>query len=459
MTGNTTTTSGALNAGDDEYPSLLRANYALGLLFVTYLLSFLDRQVLTLLVGPIREQFGLSDFQFSLLQGAAFAVTYTIAGIPLGRLADRYSRRWIIAGSIFSWSVMTCACGWARSYGQLLVARMGVGIGEAGLSPAAYSIITDSYRPDHMRYALSFYKMAVTVGGGLALVVGGMIYDFYLAQPTIDWPVFGSIKPWQATLITVGLPGILLCLFMGTIHEPSRKGLAMANSSTEDQPNSFPFMDVIRFLWARKRLYGLLFLGSSFLSIANYGSSAWYPEMLVRNYGLSKSEAGSAFGMIYLVAGTLGVMAGPFLASRIQSAGYADANVRTVLIGSIVAIAPATLAPLMGSAEATFYVLWPTVFVSMSYLGIMAVSFQLITPNEMRGQTTAIYIFVTNIMGMAVGTSVLAGFTDFFFQDDLALPYSIAAVNAIFYPLAALLFWYCLPAYRSILAEAGSWKL
>ena len=112
MTGNTTTTSGALNAGDDEYPSLLRANYALGLLFVTYLLlSFLDRQVLTLLVGPIREQFGLSDFQFSLLQGAAFAVTYTIAGIPLGRLADRYSERWIIAGSIFSWSVMTCACG------------------------------------------------------------------------------------------------------------------------------------------------------------------------------------------------------------------------------------------------------------------------------------------------------------------------------------------------------------
>ena len=120
---------------------------------------------------------------------------------------------------------MTCACGWARSYGQLLVARMGVGIGEAGLSPAAYSIITDSYRPDHVRYALSFYKMAVTVGGGLALVVGGMIYDFYLAQPSIDWPVFGSIQPWQATLITVGLPDFL-CLFMGTIHEPSRKGVA-----------------------------------------------------------------------------------------------------------------------------------------------------------------------------------------------------------------------------------------
>ena len=117
-------------------------------------------------------------------------------------------------------------------------------------------------------------------------------------------------------------------------------------------------------------------------------------------------------------------------------------NVRTVLIGSVVAIAPATLAPLMGSAEATFLVLWPTVFVSMSYLGIMAVSFQLITPNEMRGQTTAIYIFVTNIMGMAVGTSVLAAFTDFFFKDDLALPYSIAAVNAIFTLLAALLFWY-----------------
>ena len=454
-----TTSVGSTGLAKDEYPSLTHANYALGLLFVTYLLSFLDRQVLTLLVGPIREQFGLSDFQFSLLQGAAFAVTYTIAGIPLGRLADRYSRRWIIAGSIFSWSVMTCACGWAKSYSQLFLARMGVGIGEAGLSPAAYSIITDSYHPDHMGYALSFYKMGVTVGGGLALVLGGMIYDFYLAQPSIEWPLLGELKPWQATLITAGLPGFVLCILMGTIQEPSRKGVAISKTSATDAQRSFPFMTVIRFLWQRKRLYGVLFLGSSFLSIANYGSAAWYPEMLARNYGLSKSETGSAFGMIYLIAGTIGVMAGPFLASRLQRAGYADANVRTVLIASIVSILPATLAPLMGSAESTLLVLWPTVFISMTYLGIMAVSFQLITPNEMRGQTTAIYIFVTNIMGMAVGTSVLAGFTDFLFQDDLALPYSIAAVNAVFYPLAAALFWYCLPAYRASLAEAGNWRV
>ena len=172
-----------------------------------------------------------------------------------------------------------------------------------------------------------------------------------------------------------------------------------------------------------------------------------------------RSEAGSAFGMIYLVAGTLGVMAGPFLASRIQSAGYADANVRTVLIGSIVAIAPATLAPLMGSAEATFYVLWPTVFVSMSYLGIMAVSFQLITPNEMRGQTTAIYIFVTNIMGMAVGTSVLAGFTDFSFRMIWRCLTQSQRLTRYSTHWLRYCFWYCLPAYRSILAEAGSWKL
>ena len=194
---------------EDNYPGLGAASYALALLFIAYIFSFIDRQILSLLVGPIREDFGITDFEFSLLQGAAFAVIYTFAGLPLGRLADRYSRRLIISGSVLFWSLMTVACGMTRNFGQLFVARMGVGVGEAGLSPAAYSLILDSFRPQHATYAMSFYKLGVKIGAGLALVIGGVLYDFYASIGTVTIPILGPVVPWQATIITVGAPGVL----------------------------------------------------------------------------------------------------------------------------------------------------------------------------------------------------------------------------------------------------------
>ena len=162
-----------------DYPPVGAASYALVLLFLAYVLSFIDRQILSLLVGPIRDQFGITDFQYSLLQGAAFALLYTFAGLPLGRLADRVSRKWVISGSVAFWSLATMACGAAKSFPQLFVARMAVGAGEAGLAPPAYSIITDSFRPKHFGFAMAFYKSAVKVGGAFALILGGILIDFY----------------------------------------------------------------------------------------------------------------------------------------------------------------------------------------------------------------------------------------------------------------------------------------
>ena len=167
-----TSTTVTSNNDQDTYPSIGSASYCLGLLFTAYILSFIDRQILSLLVGPIRADFGISDFEYSLLAGAAFAVLYAIAGLPLGRLADRYSRRLIVSGSVFFWSIMTVTCGLTQNFSQLFVARMGVGAGEAGLSPPAYSLILDSFRPAHVGYAMSFYKLGVKIGAGLALVVG-----------------------------------------------------------------------------------------------------------------------------------------------------------------------------------------------------------------------------------------------------------------------------------------------
>ncbi len=450
-----TTVAGTSEDEDAAYPSLGSACYALSLLFIAYIFSFIDRQILSLLVGPIRAEFGISDFQYSLVQGAAFALLYTVAGLPLGRLADRRSRRLIVAASVSFWSLMTVSCGLAKSYGQLFVARMGVGAGEAGLAPPAYSLILDSFRPRHVAYAMSFYKLGVHVGAGLALVVGGVLYDYFDSLGTVDVPLLGALAPWQATLVSVGAPGLLLSLLFLTITEPTRKGLVDSGG----QDIQLPLRTVMNFMWARKRVFLTLFLGSSMMAMAGYGSAAWYPEMLFRNYGLSKSEAGAAYGTILLTAGSLGVLFGAWLSNRLAAAGYTDAYVRSILITSLLAVVPAVYAPLAGDAQLTLLVLWPATLLAGSYIGVMAVSFVVITPNQMRGQLTAVYIFVTNILGMAVGTSVLAAFTDFLYRDEALLHYSIATASAIFYPAAALLFWYCLPAYRACTAETGHWRV
>ena len=261
---------------------------------------------------------------------------------------------------------------------------MAVGSGEAGLAPSAYSIITDSFRPQHFGYAMATYKVAVNVGGGLALVIGGLLIDAFSRAAPLEIPLIGTIEPWQATLICVGAPGLLLSLLLLTMTEPKRKGLA----STDSGEVVLPVRTVTRFLWQRKRVYLSLFMGSSMLAMAGYGSAAWYPEFLVRNYGMSKTEAGSSFGAILLSAGILGVMLGPWVANRLAKRGHTDAYVRTIMYASM-----------------------------------------------------------------------LAAFTDFLYQDDGKLHYSIATANAIFYPAAVLLFWYCLDGYRKSVAEAGKWHL
>jgi len=152
-------------------------------------------------------------------------------------------------------------------------------------------------------------------------------------------------------------------------------------------------------------------------------------------------------------------MLGAWFARRLEGHGYSDAYVRTIAITALLTLIPAVYAPLSGNAQVTLFVLWPAVLLGASYMGVLAVSFVVITPNQMRGQITAVYIFVTNILGMALGTSVLAAFTDFLYQDDGLLHYSIATANALFYPAAALLFWYCLPAYRTCIAEGGQWRI
>lgn len=195
------------------------------------------------------------------------------------------------------------------------------------------------------------------------------------------------------------------------------------------------------------------------LAMAGYGSSAWYPEFLVRNYGLSHGDAGTSYGTISIITGVVGIMVAPWIANRLAARGDRDAYVRTLLATTLIATPPSVAAPLVGSATLTLLVLIPGMVFSGAYLGVMAAAFQPVTPNQMRGQATAFYIFLTSFIGMAFGTSTLAAFTDFLFQDDGKVHYSLATMQAIFKPAGALLFWYCLSAYRKAMEEAGKWEV
>jgi MFS family permease len=441
----------------DEYPSSGQANYLLGLMFLAYVVSFIDRQVLGVLVGPIKADLALSDFQFSLLQGAAFAILYSVMAIPLGRLTDTKNRKLIVAIGVFGWSLMTIGCGMAKNFGQLFVMRMGVGVGEAALSPAAYSMIADSFTREKLTRAMAIYKAGLYVGGGLALVLGGYIYDYYDAIPGLSFPLLGAINAWQATFVSVGLPGLLLSFMILFIKEPTRKGMIRADDGT--QPASLKIREVFAFMFIEHRqLYISLFVGCSILAIVGAGYSSWFTEMLIRNFSLQRSHAGSLVGSVIIFSGLLGVFSGPVFVGYFQRRNFADSNMRVLMFLSIALIPTSIAAPQMSSHVMALVLLSVTVFFQASYMGVAAAAVQMVTPNQMRGQATAVYMFATNMLGLALGSTLVAVLTDFVFVDEGALMHSLSLISAVLLPMAAWIFWRGLNAFSAAVKKSEDWS-
>jgi len=275
-----------------------------GLLMVAYTSSFIDRQIMSLLVDPIRADLGISDTQFSLLAGLAFSIFYSVMGLPLGWVADRMSRRMLIIVGMIAWSVMTALCGLATSFLALFIARMGVGIGEAALSPAAYSLISDHFPPERRARAISAYAMGPYLGSGLALIIGGQVIEAASGLGAVTLPLVGELAPWQLVFLAVGLPGIPIALLFLLVREPVRRGLAPQGSDTELLP----------FIKARRTLFLLLFLGFSVFGIAGISYLVWIPAVFIRVHGWTAGDIGVAYGLILLLHRRLGV--GPLADAR-----------------------------------------------------------------------------------------------------------------------------------------------
>lgn len=444
---------------EEPYPPQGYAWYVVGVLTFVYIFSFIDRQILSLLVRPIRRDLGISDFQMSLLMGFSFALFYTFFGLPLGRLADSRSRRTIIAVGFAVWSVMTAGCGLARNFVQLLLLRMGVGVGEAALSPAAYSMITDYFPPKRRATAISVYGMGIYIGSGVAFIVGGLVSGAASVQESWDLPLVGATRPWQVVFFIVGLPGVLLALLMYTVREPVRRGIKTLTAS--DGTTRFaqvPKREVVAYLKQNWRTFVCHNVGFALLSFSSYGSSAWIPTFFIRNHGWNESQAGQVYGWIVAIASTLGIVAGGRLADWMVERGYKDATMRVGLIVALAWLPFGLLYPVVPNAYWAVALLIPAAFLASAPFGVSAAAIQQMMPNSMRGQASAIYLFVVNLIGLGIGPSAVAAVTDWVFEDDQAVRYSLVSVAAFAHLGAATLLWAGLKPFIASLERLKQWN-
>ncbi|QXH69441.1 spinster family MFS transporter [Pseudomonas asgharzadehiana] len=433
------------------YPSKARAWGTVTILMMAYVLSFVDRQILNLLVGPIRRDLMISDTQMSLLMGLSFALFYTVCGIPLGRLADTRSRRGLIAFGILFWSAATAACGLARLYWQFLICRIGVGVGEAALSPAAYSLIADSFPAERRATAISVYSMGVYLGSGFAFLFGGLVIKLVSAQGDVLLPVLGEVRPWQLIFLALGAAGVLFNLLLLAIREPARHGAGAGIA--------VPLLEVGRYLRANKRTVLCHNFGFAGLAFAGYGSAAWVPTFFIRTYGWDAGQVGIVYGGIMAIFGCLGVVFGGRLADWIARRGSSDANMRVGLYAALGALPFVLAFPVMESAQWAAILVAPAVFFLSMPFGVAPAAIQEIMPNSMRGQASAIYLFVITLIGLGIGPTAVAVMTDYVFGDDMSLRYSLMIVTSIAVLFSVLLLSLSLKPYRDSVVHLQQWAI
>ncbi|ALN20444.1 spinster family MFS transporter [Ectopseudomonas mendocina] len=438
-----------MHNNNNGYPSSARAWVTVAILMVAYVLSFVDRQILNLLVEPIRRDLLISDTQMSLLMGLSFALFYTVCGIPLGRVADTRSRRGLIAVGVLFWSAATAACGMAKMYWQFLLCRIGVGVGEAALSPAAYSLIADSFPAERRATAISVYSMGVYLGSGLAFLVGGLVIQFASAQGDVVLPVLGEVRPWQLIFLILGVAGVLFTLLMLAVKEPVRRGAGAGVA--------VPLSEVGRYIRANRRTVLLHNFGFAGLAFAGYGSAAWVPSFYIRTYGWDAGQVGIVYGSIVAVFGCLGIVFGGRLADWMAKRGRSDANMRVGLYSALGALPMVTLFPLMDTAFWASMLMAPTVFCLSMPFGVAPAAIQEIMPNSMRGQASAIYLFVITLIGLGIGPTAVALVTDFVFADDAALRYSLLIVTTLAVLMSIILLAKSLKPYRESVTRLEQW--
>jgi MFS family permease len=444
-------TAPVASAGD--WPSPGRAWYALFILTIGLMIATIDRGILTLLVAPIKSHLGISDTQFSVLHGWAFVSVYALLGLPIARLADRSSRRLIIAIGMAFWSVTTALCGFANSFAQFFAARAGVGAGESAYAPAVYSILQDSFPPAKLPRVFAIMSIGFAYGTSFGVILGaGLLVLAGNLTETLG-PAFSGVAPWQMVLILAAVPGVLLACVMATVQEPRRRGLlpgAVQNAV-------MPVRQVFDYFMENVRTYAPMFVAMGIKAMLSFGAGVWMPEMFRRTFEWAPAKTAFHLGVIGLMVAPLGLLTGSALAERLAKRGHDDANLRVLQIATLAVIPTSIAFPLMSDPNLSLALWGLNFFFAMIGVGPANAAVQMITPNQMRGQMRAAYQFVFNVVGFGAGPFLVALFTDYVFRDDGALRYSLVAVAAIIGPVAALLTWYGMRPYAACVVRSRTW--
>ncbi|QXQ07101.1 MFS transporter [Sphingosinicellaceae bacterium] len=429
--------------------------YVVAFLTVAATVSIVDRQILALMIGPVKRDLGVSDTMMGLLGGLAFTLFYTFLTLPMAWLADQSSRRRIIGWGIFFWSLATIGCGLASRFGQLFFARMCVGVGEATLQPAAISLMSDYFDRAKLPLALGIFSASPFVGVGLANILGGSVVQHLEALDVINLPLIGTVRSWQAMFIIVGTPGIVLALLTLTIREPARRGMALAAAA--GAPATIDRAAIMALLRSRGRFLTYHFIAYTALAVQGWALFYWVVEFFIREHGATRAETGLTFGTIALVFGTIGSIISGILSGRMMRAGRPDATLRLVLAAALLLIPVGIAAPLVSGfwpamglfAVAMFFMGWPT--------GLGTAALQFIVPNELRGRIIALYLVVVNFLSYSLGP-LLGGLISDQVFDGKSLGSTLALMAVVNYPLGAFFVWRSLPHFRAALLNSEKWR-
>lgn len=402
-------------------------------LLVAYVLSFIDRQILSLLIEPVRRDLGLSDFQMAWVGPPAFAVFFLFFGLVFGRLADRVQRTRLVALGIFIWCLMTAACAFVGSASGMFLARMGVGLGEAVLTPCALSLISDLFPRDRVGKPIGLYSMGVSMGSSLAFILGGALFAWLTAGGHDPFAALGVTAPWRETFLIVGLPGLLLVPVFLLMREPPRRERIDASRPSIGES--------ARFLGSRARVFVPLFCGKAVFNFIAY-AQFWIVPLFQRTWGWEVSRTGPIWGLVLLGSGLVGVMIGGWLSDRWYRAGRKDAALRVVWLALLLTLPLHALAPLMPTGEAALLLFVPALMAAGAGSSAGSTATMLATPNEYRGQVTALSLLIASGLGQLLGPTSVAFLTDFVFRDPQALRYSLSlAVLAFSLAAFAVLSW------------------
>ena len=406
-------------SASDKQPVGLRAWSILAILICFYQLSFIDKQMYSLLLNLIGKGLKLSDIQLGLIQGVGFSLFYTIGALATGWAIDRYSRRMILFFGVVFWSLGATISGLPSGFGTLLAARSAVGLGEAVLIPTAFSLIALYFPRDRLSTATGIFMSGANIGGVVAMLAGGKLIAHFVAQGTVHWPVFGTLAPWQAAFVTTGIPGVLVALLaFGIPADPARRVVAKSDVSDDGK-----YANIWAFCKSHKAFLLGVIIACGFLTTCAYAVIIWSPAFFERKYGWGHAQIGTVVAM-GIAAGGIGNIVWGWVADRLRRGGRRDALFQVYIVLTLAGIGIAALTFLTSNPRIASMG-YPFVWFVLTSFGPMLSAIQFGIPDCYRGRLVSFKTTITGLMGLSAGPIIVSLITDKIFGDKAMLGYSI----------------------------------